>query len=88
MLTFVVGGGGYTGVETTAALNDLVRDGRASESDLGSCDASVLVEPGDRLMAETTPELAAVRAAEAGGARRSGDAENESDWRWVRLRRA
>ncbi len=59
LLTFVVAGGGYTGVETMAALNDLVREqvrqyGNASEADV----RTVLVNPGDRLLSETSPQLA------------------------------
>lgn len=58
MLTFVVGGGGYTGVETTAALNDLVREGAREASIPHNCVRIILAEPGERLMSETTPELA------------------------------
>lgn len=59
LLTFVVAGGGYTGVETMAALNDLVREqvrqyGNASEADI----RTVLVNPEERLLSETRPQLA------------------------------
>jgi NADH:ubiquinone reductase (H+-translocating) len=60
ILTFVVGGGGYTGVETMAALNDLVRDSvklypRLSANEI----RTLIIEPGDRLLAELSPDLAA-----------------------------
>ncbi len=59
LLTFVVGGGGYTGVETMAAINDLVR---TSVEKLPKIDPSevrtVLVHPGKRLLEEITPVLA------------------------------
>lgn len=58
LLTFVVAGGGYTGVETMAAVNDLIR----MQSDEYGLDAgevrTVLVNPGDRLLTETSAELA------------------------------
>ena len=57
LLTFVVAGGGYTGVETIAAVNDLVRD-KAVEYGLAPGEVrSVLVNPGDRLLTETSAEL-------------------------------
>ncbi len=59
LLTFVIGGGGYTGVETMAAINDLVR---SAVKDLPSVDPgevrTVLVHPGKRLLEEITPDLA------------------------------
>lgn len=58
LLTFVVAGGGYTGVETIAAVNDLVRS-KAVEYGLNADELrSVLVNPGDRLLTETSAELA------------------------------
>jgi len=60
MLTFVVAGGGYTGVETIAALNELVRETASTYTDLNESEIQmVIAEPTERLMAETTPELAA-----------------------------
>ena len=60
MLTFVVGGGGYTGAETMAALNDLVRDSLRDYPQLRPEEVrTILIEPGERLLAETSPELAA-----------------------------
>jgi NADH dehydrogenase len=59
ILTFVVGGGGYTGVEIMAAINDLLRD---SVHDFPSVPPeeirTVIAEPGDRLLAELSPDLA------------------------------
>lgn len=58
LLTFVVAGGGYTGVETIAAVNDLVRS-KCVEYGLDSAEVrTVLVNPGDRLLTETSAELA------------------------------
>jgi NADH dehydrogenase len=60
MLTFVVAGGGYTGVETIAALNDMLRDEIAKFANLHASELHVLlVEPLDRLMTEITADLAA-----------------------------
>ncbi len=59
LLSFVVAGGGYTGVETIAALNDLIRD-TAREHGTDLQDLSItLVEPSERLMAEMPEPLAA-----------------------------
>ena len=59
LLTFVVAGGGYTGVETMAAINDLVR---SSSEDLPRIQRNeirtILVHPGDRLLPEITADLA------------------------------
>lgn len=58
LLTFVVAGGGYTGVETVAAVNDLLR-AKAVEYGLSPDEVrTVLVNPGDRLLTETSAELA------------------------------
>lgn len=60
LLTFVIAGGGYTGVETIAAVNDFARGSVPAFPGIHADDVrAVLVEPGDRLMTETTPELAA-----------------------------
>ncbi len=60
LLTFVVGGGGYTGVETMAAINDFVRDSTARLPRIRTGEIkTILVHPGDRLMAETSPQLSA-----------------------------
>jgi NADH:ubiquinone reductase (H+-translocating) len=60
LLTYVVGGGGYTGVETMAAVNDLVRTSvkhypRVAPGEI----RTVIIEPGDRLMSELSADLAA-----------------------------
>jgi NADH:ubiquinone reductase (H+-translocating) len=60
LLTFVVGGGGYTGVETMAAVNDLVRTSLTHYPKVPPGEIrTLLVEPGDRLMAELSSDLAA-----------------------------
>lgn len=61
LLTFVVGGGGYTGVETMAAINDLARATvKEDHPRLRAEDVkTVIVEPGGRLLKELSPELAA-----------------------------
>lgn len=59
ILTFVVGGGGYTGVETMAAINDLARASAKDYPHISPADITTLiVEPGDRLLAELSPDLA------------------------------
>lgn len=53
LLTIVVGGGGYTGVETIAAINDLVRDHLPDYPNLRQEDVHMLLfETGERLMTE------------------------------------
>ena len=60
LLTFVVAGGGFSGVETTAALNGLLRDSlRKYPKVPGEEIRTILISPGDRLLTEITPELAA-----------------------------
>lgn len=59
-LTFVVGGGGFTGVETMAAVNDLARTrvercAHVKEQDV----RALVVTPEGRLLPELTAELAA-----------------------------
>jgi NADH dehydrogenase len=66
-LTFVVGGAGYTGVETMAAINDLARDGASEHPSLRPEDVrAVLVDPADRLLPELTPDLADYAARKLG----------------------
>jgi len=58
-LTFVVGGAGYTGVETMAAINDLARDSVKQHPTLRADEIrTILVDPVDRLLPELTPDLA------------------------------
>ncbi|MBV8864961.1 MAG: FAD-dependent oxidoreductase [Acidobacteriaceae bacterium] len=60
MLSFLVAGGGYTGVETIAALNELVRETAAEYEELAGVSIRMLiVEPLERLMSEVTEDLAA-----------------------------
>ena len=59
ILTFVVGGGGYTGVEIMAAINDLLRESvRHYPSVRPEEIRTVIAEPSDRLLAELSPDLA------------------------------
>jgi len=60
LLTFVVAGGGFSGVETTAALNSLLRDSLRKYPKVPREDIrTILINPGDRLLTEITPQLAA-----------------------------
>jgi NADH dehydrogenase len=60
LLTFVVAGGGFSGVETTAALNGLLRDSlRKYPKVPGEEIRTILINPGDRLLTEIDPHLAA-----------------------------
>ena len=64
LLSFVVAGGGYTGVETIAALNDLVRDtAEAHGTPLDQLEVT-LIEPENRIMAEMPESLAAYAEAQ------------------------
>ena len=57
LLTFVVAGGGYTGVESMAALRELLHAAAPSHG-IDSHDLRlILIEPGDRLMAEMPAPL-------------------------------
>lgn len=59
LLTFVVAGGGFTGVETMAAINDLVRDHAAKfTGNRAGMVRTVIVQPGERLLPELSEELA------------------------------
>jgi NADH dehydrogenase len=58
LLSFAIAGGGYTGVETVAALNDLVRD-TAKQQGVRQEEISItVIEPARRLMAEMPESLA------------------------------
>jgi NADH dehydrogenase len=60
LLTFVVGGGGYTGVEIMAAINDLARTAVKQYPNIRPTDIrSIIIEPRERLMKELSPDLAA-----------------------------
>lgn len=59
ILTFVVGGGGFSGVETMAALNDLARDGVKNYPHIKPEEVrTVLIHPGKRLLPEISSGLA------------------------------
>jgi NADH:ubiquinone reductase (H+-translocating) len=59
ILTFVVAGGGFTGVETMAAINDLARASAKEYPSIAADDITAyLVEPGKRLLAELNEDLA------------------------------
>ncbi|MFN0179224.1 MAG: NAD(P)/FAD-dependent oxidoreductase [Gemmatimonadales bacterium] len=63
LLTFVVAGGGFAGVETIGALNDFVRDALREYRHLTEREVRmVLVHPGDRLLPELGPGLGAFAA--------------------------
>lgn len=60
LLTFVVAGGGFAGVELAGALNDFARGMLADFPGLAPEElAIVLVHPGDRILPELSPQLAA-----------------------------
>lgn len=59
ILTFVVAGGGFTGVETMAAINDLARDSAKEYPSIAADEISAfIIEPGRRLLAELNEDLA------------------------------
>jgi NADH dehydrogenase len=58
MLTFVVAGAGFAGVETVGAINDLARDALAFYPDISSTDLRfVLVNPGAAVLPELDAKL-------------------------------
>lgn len=58
LLTFVVAGGGFAGVETAAELNDFVRSARRYYPGIAAADARVvLVHSGDRILPEVSGSL-------------------------------
>jgi NADH dehydrogenase len=59
LLTFVIGGGGYTGVETMAAINGLARESIKNYPGIAPQEIETyIVEPGDRLLPELSADLA------------------------------
>src|SRR5581483_4707361 len=59
ILTFVVAGGGFTGVETMAAINDLARESAKNYPSIAAGEINTyLVEPGKRLLTELNGKLA------------------------------
>jgi NADH dehydrogenase len=68
LLTFVVAGGGFAGVETMAAINDFVRDALAHYPALdASLVRMVLIHAGPELLPELGDELGAYARQELGG---------------------
>jgi NADH dehydrogenase len=60
LLTFVVAGGGFSGIETMAALNDFLRESCDKYPAIAGKDIrTILINPDGRLLQELTPELAA-----------------------------
>jgi NADH dehydrogenase len=60
LLTFVVAGGGFAGVETAAELNDFVRSAGRYYPSIAPDDVRVvLVHPGDRILPEVSASLSA-----------------------------
>ncbi len=58
LMTFVVGGGGFAGVETLAELNDFVRSSRRFYKNIGADEIRfVLIHSGDRILPEVNPSL-------------------------------
>jgi len=59
LLTFVVVGGGYTGIEVAAELNDFIDSSRRYYHNISSEKVKVVVvDPGDRIMHEMSESLA------------------------------
>jgi NADH dehydrogenase len=59
LLAFVVGGGGFSGVETVAALNDMVRGLVQDYPPISPDDVQmIVVQPGERLLPEISARLA------------------------------
>ncbi len=59
LLTFAVVGGGYTGIEVAAELNDFVSFSRRFYKNVKADEVKVIViDPGDRIMHEMSEELA------------------------------
>ena len=59
LLTFVVAGGGYTGVEVAAEINDFVREAAKSYRHVNPEEVSVILQGGRRILPELTEQLAA-----------------------------
>ncbi|MGI8913726.1 MAG: NAD(P)/FAD-dependent oxidoreductase [Chloroflexota bacterium] len=58
LLTIVVAGGGFSGVETMAALNSLLRESTKRYQNISEHDIrTVLMHPGEHLLAEIGPSL-------------------------------
>jgi NADH:ubiquinone reductase (H+-translocating) len=60
LLTFVVAGGGFSGVECIAEMNDFLRDAIRAYHNISETDLRlILLQRGERILPELTPSLAA-----------------------------
>jgi NADH:ubiquinone reductase (H+-translocating) len=60
LLTFVVAGGGFSGVECIAEMNDFLREAVRAYHNISERDLRlILLQRGDRILPEVTPSLAA-----------------------------
>jgi len=60
LLTFVVAGGGFSGVECIAEMNDFLREAVRAYHNIGERDLRlILLQRGERILPEVTPSLAA-----------------------------
>ena len=60
LLTFVVAGGGFSGVECIAEMNDFLRNAVSAYHNIAQRDLRlILLQRGDRILPEVTPSLAA-----------------------------
>ena len=60
LLTFVVAGGGFSGVECIAEMNDFLRQAVRAYHNVSECDVRlILLQRGERILPEVTPSLAA-----------------------------
>ena len=60
LLTFVIGGGGFSGVECIAELNDFMRNAVKSYPNIDESDVRcVLLQSADRILPELGEDLAA-----------------------------
>jgi NADH dehydrogenase len=60
LLTFVVAGGGFSGVECIAEMNDFLREAVRAYHNIAERDLRlILLQRGDRILPEVTPSLAA-----------------------------
>ena len=60
LLTFVVAGGGFSGVECIAEMNDFLREAVCAYHNISEADVRlILLQRGERILPEVTPSLAA-----------------------------
>ena len=78
LLTFVVAGGGFAGVETIASINDFLRDALPFYPNLREeMLRLVLVHPGEYILPEIGEKLGTLRRQEIARARRRDPRKNE-----------